>query len=43
MQDRTGDAFSRPGLPPDPMLYCQNRLGMGNADAVPKSVKSKAP
>jgi hypothetical protein len=42
MQDRTSDAFSRPGLPPDPMLYCQQKLGMDNADAVPKS-KVKAP
>ncbi|MGE3302437.1 MAG: hypothetical protein AB7M12_04930 [Hyphomonadaceae bacterium] len=40
MQGRTDD-FSSPGLPPDPVSYCQQRLGMTSADAVPDSVRAK--
>lgn len=39
MRDRETGMLGRGAPPPDPLLYCQQRLGMANADAVPNSVK----
>jgi hypothetical protein len=41
MQGQSNVMLGRAGLPPDPMMYCQQRLGMTNADAVPQSVKDR--
>lgn len=40
-QGRRGEAPFAGALPPDPMMLCQQRLGMANADAVPNSVREK--
>lgn len=42
MRDRDTGLLGRASPGPDPLLYCQQRLGMANADAVPNSVKTGA-
>jgi hypothetical protein len=42
MRDRDTAMLGRASPGPDPFLYCQQRLGMANADAVPNSVKTGA-
>lgn len=39
MRDRDSGMLGRASPGPDPLLYCQQRLGMANADAVPNSLK----
>jgi hypothetical protein len=39
VRDRDSGMLGRASPGPDPLLYCQQRLGMTNADAVPNSVK----
>jgi hypothetical protein len=41
MQGQSSVMLGTAGLPPDPMMYCQQRLGMTNADAVPNTVKQR--
>jgi hypothetical protein len=41
MQGRPEETLSSPGLAPDPMMYCQQRLGMANAYAVPDQTRAK--
>jgi hypothetical protein len=41
MQGRPEETLSSPGLAPDPMMYCQQRLGMDNANAVPAQTRAK--
>lgn len=40
-QGRPEEILSNPGLPPDPLLYCQQSLGMANAYDVPKQRREK--
>jgi hypothetical protein len=40
-QDRPEDSFSNPGLPPDPLMYCQQRLGMRDGNDVPLQTRAK--
>jgi hypothetical protein len=40
-QDRPEDFLSNAGLPPDPLMYCQQRLGMRNGDDVPLQTRAK--
>lgn len=39
MRGRDTGILGRAAPGPDPLLYCQQRLGMANADAVPNSLK----
>ncbi len=41
MQGRPEETLSSPGLAPDPMMYCQQRLGMANAYDVPQQTRAK--
>jgi hypothetical protein len=41
MQGRPEETLSNPGLPPDPLFYCQQRLGMANAYDVPQQTRAK--
>lgn len=43
MQGRPEETLSNPGLPPDPLFYCQQRLGMANAYDVPKQTRARQP
>lgn len=42
MRDRDSAMLGRAAPGPDPVYYCQQRLGMMNADSVPNSVKTGA-
>jgi hypothetical protein len=41
MQGQSNVMLGRAAMPPDPLMYCQQRLGMQNADSVPQSVKNR--
>jgi hypothetical protein len=41
MQGQSNVMLGRAGMGPDPLMYCQQRLGMTNADSVPMSVKQR--
>ncbi|MEJ0022344.1 MAG: hypothetical protein WDN76_02070 [Alphaproteobacteria bacterium] len=41
MQGRPEETLSSPGLAPDPMMYCQQRLGMANAYDVPQQTRAR--
>ncbi len=40
-QDRPEDYLSNPALPPDPLSFCQQRLGMRDGNDVPLQTRAK--
>ncbi len=41
MQGQSNVMLGTAALPPSPLMYCQQRLGMVNADSVPDSVRAQ--